>query len=144
MDTAPYRPEQFSPHTFGVNDLYPSGFQGHHSTRDTRKSNQLQEPKNPACCLLWKIPLTFMGSGCDKWQMCWTPPKAPYNVTAETFRPLLFCSLSKYFTTTTKLNELVNNIPSNQWPLPTNILLQQVFRRHNCSVWIREVCLQCV
>lgn len=113
MDTAPYYPEQvpfFKDsffllfHAFGVNGLYPSGFQGHHSTRDTHKSNQLQELKKPGCCILWKIPLTFMGGGCDKWQMCWTPPKAHYKTTAVTLWAHLFCNLSKCFTTKTTLN----------------------------------------
>lgn len=51
--------------------------------------------KNSARCLLWKIPLTFMGGGSDKWQMCWTPPKAHYNITAATLSTHFLCGLSE-------------------------------------------------
>lgn len=68
---------------------------------DTHKFHHLQGFKNSACCLLWKIPLTFMGGGSDKWSMFWTPPKAHYNITAATFRGQFLCGVCL---TTTMLN----------------------------------------
>lgn len=56
--------------TFEVNGLYHLVSRPSFNLADTHKFNQFLGFKNSVRSLLWKIPLTFMVGGCDKWRMC--------------------------------------------------------------------------